>query len=114
MKLSAAFIIDQLEKTYKVSKSTSISKEPCLIDATLYTPGMKLHDFTVYVVKKEELNSLREYKKLPENCLFVIVGNSNTSTPNVCILEDGENQLEVFSHIQEIFNTYNTWQDDLI
>jgi hypothetical protein len=75
---------------------------------------MKLHDFTVYVVDKEELNTLKEYRSLPENCLFVIVGNANTSIPNTCILEDGENKLDVFSQIQEIFNTYNTWQDDLI
>jgi len=114
MKLSAAFIVDQLEKSYRISKTTNLSKEPCLIDSAIYTPGMKLHDFTVYVVDKKEFNTLREYRGLPENCLFVIVGNANSNTPNICILEDGENRLEVFSQIQEIFNTYNTWQDDLI
>lgn len=114
MKLSAAFIADHLEKNYKVYKASELSTEPLLINPALYFPRMKLLDYTVYVINKNQVDTLKEYERLPKNCLFVVVGDVNIIFPNVCILEDNVEPLEVFSNIQELFNTYNTWQDDLV
>ncbi|MBZ2174796.1 helix-turn-helix domain-containing protein [Schnuerera sp. xch1] len=115
MKLSSIFVIEQLQRYYKISVPSELSATPCLIHPTLYTPGMKLQDYIVYVVNKIGLNDLEAYGEFPEHCLVIVIGRKpNYKSFNVCTLYGTNNALIVFSQIQELFNIYATWQENLI
>lgn len=115
MKLSAAFVAEHLQKSYNLYVPYELSSIPCLMNPVLYTPGIKLKDHTVYVVNNDEVDTLKDYEILPKHSLFIVAGNKNNfKYPNICILDGNVNAIDIFSQIQELFNKYNNWQDNLI
>ena len=114
MKLSAAFIVEQLKKNYDVPDPNGFSTNPCLIRPSFVFPDMKLEDYTVYVADEASLNIFEPYGGIPEHCLAVVSGSkTNLKASNICFLNESHSPLTIFSKIQKIFETYDNWQENL-
>lgn len=115
MKLSAAFIVDQLKKSYDISITKNISLSPLITRPSLAYPGMIFEDNIVYIIDKELISMLEVYAVLPEHCLFIVMGcKTNVKSSNICYLYGTGNKIEVFANVQMLFDTYAKWQDNLI
>lgn len=115
MDLSAAFLVEQLQKSYKISVTYELSTTPHLIHPIIYIPEMHLKDYMVYIVNKTDLDTLENFGKLPKNCLFIIMNEkTNHKIPNACSLYGSNNPLTVFLEIQELFEFYGVWKKNLM
>lgn len=113
MKLSAAFVIDQLKKSYDVSVPEELSTEPCLIRPSLCSPEMKIENYIVYVTDEKTIKALEKSDVFPENCLILTAGGGiDHEFPNMCSVQGGV--MEVFARLQEMFEMYDLWQENLM
>ena len=113
MKLSAAFVVDQLKKTHDVFTPRGLSKDPCLVRPSLYSPEIKIENYIVYVMDENSMKDLKKSDVFPENCLILTAGdNVETKLPYMCIV--GGSVMEVFASLQEMFEMYDLWQENLM
>lgn len=115
MKLSAAFVIEQLRKSYRISAPHELSTKPHLINPAIYLAGMKFNDSIVYIINEGELNTFEVQGKFPVNSLLIIIGGQvNHMYPNSCTLHDTLDEIAVFSLLHNLFELYATWKENSI
>lgn len=116
MKLSPAFIIQQLTDTYEIICSGELSKEPCLDKLYFYTVESSLMEHTLYLL--DSSHSLAKNASIPATSLALqIQGDKETPQTlpaNLCLLKNVSSILSLFNQIQKIFQTFDQWQKDLM
>ncbi len=116
MKLSPAFIIQRLSDTYEIICSGPLSQEPCLDKLYFYTEESHLMENTLYLL--DSLHMPPRKIPLPANSLALQIQNSpetpQTLPVNYCLLKNNSSILSLFNRIQELFQTFNQWQKDLM
>lgn len=116
MKLSPAFVIQQLSNTYEIVSTGELSNQPCLDKLYFYPTEASLIENTLYLLD----DSFPEAKidSIPQNSLAVLIQNKR-ETPrilpaNLCLLKGASSILSLFNQIQELFQTFDCWQKTLM
>ncbi len=116
MKLSPAFIVQRLSDTYEIVCSGPLSQEPCVEKLYFYTEEAHLMENALYLLDEAHLPPRK--KALPANSLALQIQDS-PETPqalpaNYCLLKNNSSILSLFNQIQELFLTFDQWQEDLM
>ena len=116
MKLSPAFIVQRLSDTYEIVCSGPLSQQPCVEKLYFYTEEAHLMENALYLLDEAHLPPRR--KALPANSLALQIQDSPEAPQalpaNYCLLKNNSSILSLFNQIQELFLTFDQWQEDLM
>lgn len=114
MNLSAKLVIFYLRRHFSLKTSARISAEPCLKYPVLYQKGLPLKEYLIYVAEETDF-LLREHDL--DHVLLLIKGKKMEHTlekyPNVCLIESEASAAWIFQILQETFQIYNEWQQEI-
>lgn len=114
MNLSAKLILYKLRQHFSITASNRISANPCLKYPVLYQSSLPLKDNLIYVI--DDPNFILHSHNL-KNVLLIFVGDSFKGNfqniPNVCKIDSDISTAWVFQVLQEIFQIYNEWAQDI-
>ncbi len=114
MNLSAKLIIRLLRQHFPLKTSAKISALPCLKYPVLYQKGLPLKEDLIYVIDEKDF-VWREHNLDHVLLLFAGVrpGAALFKYPNVCVIGSDASAAWIFQVIQEIYQTYNEWQQNI-
>ncbi len=114
MNLSAKLIVRLLRQHFPLKTSAQLSAEPCLKYPVLYQKGLPLKENLIYVIDETDF-VWREHDL--DNVLLLFAGIRPGAAllkyPNVCMIESDAPPAWIFQVIQEIYQTYNEWQQNI-
>lgn len=114
MNLSAKLIIHKLRQHFQLHTSDRISSEPCLKYPVLYQNDLPLKANLIYVIDDPDfLVPLYDLRQV----LLLFVGKTDsislTGNPNICIIDSEVSTAWVFQVLQEIYEVYNDWTQNI-
>ncbi|MDO4339902.1 MAG: helix-turn-helix domain-containing protein [Eubacteriales bacterium] len=114
MNLSAKLVVFYLRRHLSLRTSAKISAEPCLKYPVLYQKGLPLREQLIYVI--DEADFLLSRHNL-NRVLLLLTGKYADKTlekyPNVCLIESEASAAWILQLLQEIFQIYNEWQQEI-
>ena len=114
MNLSAKLVIHRLRQHFTLQTSSRLSAEACLKYPVLYQRSLPLKENLIYVIDDPDFE-LRTYDL--SHVLLLFVGSdyplSLIGNPNVCFIESGFSTAWIFQVLQEIFEIYNDWAQNI-
>ena len=115
MKLSARLLTYYLRKKYHVSASEEISAEPCLHYPMICRDSNYQLNNIIYVVDVPNF-SLQDHILRRSMLIFAGVQPSENirSKPNVVVLSRDVSAGEVFLYLQDLFDLYSGWDEELV
>lgn len=114
MKLSAAFLSDQLSSLFSLKRPRRLSPEASLEYPTVLPEKGPLENHRVYLCDAEHLETFLS-DPLPDRCFFLVSGTP-VREPDVdyALLPAGTDLFRVCLEVQEIFRRYGQWQEDMM
>lgn len=114
MKLSAAYLADQLEHYVPLIRPTHLSFIPNLEYPVLLTGRTTLAPGLVYICDAGSCSGLIP-EEIPDDVLFLICGGKDISpVPGCCLLPETGSLSEVFCTVQNIFHRCSVWQETVM
>ncbi|MBQ0001452.1 MAG: helix-turn-helix domain-containing protein [Clostridiales bacterium] len=114
MNLSAKLVLYKLKQYFMVSSSSRISAQPCLKYPVLYQNSLPLKDNLIYVI--DDPAFILHTHNLG-NVMLILVGKHFRfpfqSAPNICRIESDASAAWVLQVLQETFQVYNEWQQNI-
>ncbi len=116
MNLSASIIIKKLEEHYPVKHTKELSTNNCLGRPVFYTGKEQIMSDHLYIVT--DINVQTEKISFPKTSLLIFVGEESRNTPskmsNICTIDCGVDAPTVFNDLQNIFNFFDSWYEQLL
>lgn len=114
MKLSAAYLVDQLEHYFPLIRPSHLSFIPTLEYPVLMTCSTRLTSGLVYICEEAICSALHP-EEIPDHVLFLVCGGKELSPSSDCCLIPGNLPLsDVIGTVQDIFHRCNVWQETLM
>lgn len=114
MKLSAAFICDQLSLRFPLEVPRALSLKAVLEYPAILPKNGPLENQRVYLCDPADLD-LFSPDTLPRECLFLVKGRpSRPLATEHALLPEAAELYSVCAAIQELFHRYSQWQEDMM
>lgn len=115
MKLSTSFLLESLKSFYNFAECHKKSDALSLERPIFFQSGMALSNHRIYILY-DDFPSVRD--SLPPDCVFLCHEGKKDlwgfPAESLCLFPDTVSLIEVFNHIQRLFDECDRWDEQLL